>query len=125
MFRQGDIGCYWYAVLSGTLDVYVSSSGKFEVVFRMFQHREPGNLTGHALYPSKRKLFQFVVNLVRDQDYDRNVPACVPVITILPIKLSKNANGTADGIEQVSCSSNIFLTSSDLPLDSSLLLLGH
>lgn len=64
VFRQGDIGCYWYAVLSGTLDVYVSSSGKFEVVFRMFQHREPGNLTGHALYPSKRKLFQFVVNLV-------------------------------------------------------------
>ena len=42
-----------------------------------------------------------------DQVYDRNVPACVPVKTILPIKLSKKANGTADGIEQVSCSSNI------------------
>ena len=64
MFRQGDIGCYWYAVLSGTLDVYVSSSGKFEVLFRMFQHLEPGNLTGDALYPSEAKLFQLILNLV-------------------------------------------------------------
>jgi len=30
LFRQGDIGCYWYAVLSGTLDVLVSETGKFE-----------------------------------------------------------------------------------------------
>ena len=41
-----------------------------------------------------------------DQVYDRNVPACVPVKTIVPIKLSKRANGTAEGIEQVRCSSN-------------------
>lgn len=31
VFRQGDIGCYWYAVLSGTLDVNVSATGKYEV----------------------------------------------------------------------------------------------
>ena len=31
VFRQGDIGCYWYAVLSGTVDVNLSESGKFEV----------------------------------------------------------------------------------------------
>ena len=31
VFRQGDIGCYWYAVLSGTLDVNVSETGKAEV----------------------------------------------------------------------------------------------
>ena len=31
VFRQGDIGYYWYAVLSGTLDVNVSETGKFEV----------------------------------------------------------------------------------------------
>ncbi|KAL9966161.1 hypothetical protein ACROYT_G024197 [Oculina patagonica] len=30
LFRQGDIGCYWYAVLTGTLDVKVSKTGKSE-----------------------------------------------------------------------------------------------
>ncbi|XP_074622292.1 rap guanine nucleotide exchange factor 4-like isoform X2 [Acropora palmata] len=30
LFRQGDIGCFWYAVLSGTVDVNLSESGKFE-----------------------------------------------------------------------------------------------
>ena len=82
--------------------------GNSRYCFGLFQHLEPGNLTRDALYPSEAKLFQFILNLVSaDQVYDRNVPACVPVKTILPIKLSKKANGTADGIEQVSCSSNI------------------
>ena len=70
--------------------------------------------TGHALYQSKRKLFQFV--------YDRNVPACIPVITILPIKLSKKENGTARTGLNKSVAPQIFITSSDLPLDSSSLL---
>ncbi|XP_068744447.1 rap guanine nucleotide exchange factor 4-like isoform X2 [Montipora capricornis] len=30
LFRQGDIGCYWYAVLSGTVDVIASGTGKLE-----------------------------------------------------------------------------------------------
>ncbi|KAJ7389806.1 Rap guanine nucleotide exchange factor 4 [Desmophyllum pertusum] len=30
LFRQGDIGYYWYAVITGSLDVSVSETGKFE-----------------------------------------------------------------------------------------------
>lgn len=35
MFRQGDIGFYWYAVLSGSLDVKVSKTGKYEVWIKL------------------------------------------------------------------------------------------
>ena len=35
VFRQGDIGFYWYAVLSGSLDVKVSKTGKYEVWIKL------------------------------------------------------------------------------------------
>jgi len=35
LFRQGDIGFYWYAVLSGSLDVKVSKTGKYEVWIKL------------------------------------------------------------------------------------------
>lgn len=31
MYRQGDIGCYWYVVLAGALEVRASKTGKYEV----------------------------------------------------------------------------------------------
>lgn len=31
VFRQGDIGTNWYAVLNGTLEVFLSKSGLIEV----------------------------------------------------------------------------------------------
>jgi len=48
LFRQGDIGFYWYAVLSGTLDVKVSKTGKYEDA-EMICTLGPGKVFGESV----------------------------------------------------------------------------
>ena len=61
VFRQGDVGFYWYAVISGTLDVYVS---EFEV--RTFGFLNFANV---RLQLGKHKWFLFVVNFPSASDH--------------------------------------------------------
>jgi len=76
----------------------------------MFQHHEPGNVTGHALYPSKRK---FISTWFQFSSFRQKCTGLRPCY-------NQTANKTVRKVAP-----QTFLTSSDLPLDSSFLLLGH
>lgn len=41
VYRQGDKGTSWYAVLIGTLDVHVSKTGMVEVLKLIIIYNEP------------------------------------------------------------------------------------